>query len=556
MLVLVAGLAAGCSGAAGDDDDAGAGGDAGPDARLTMADAGPDAVVAADAATPDATLADAAPPDPCRLSYRDGAGRPVRALGPVLAACPDLAGSIEWQRPDGTRVTYASWSTADKARLDVIYQALLDDAALPFSCPDPATQRAVGAPATRASALYFPAAQGFDLYAAQVAGALQVELAGLVPWSLRDLAPAERHWLLASDSLLAIVVASAATEVPAFAAPGVGFQSPARRSNAPSYLCDPRDGRRVALGPGNLSGRSLVGSSAAETVQKLTFWVASNVYHGAGATEAVLPAYGYSLRERLRTWPGGGAPGVNAVYGCQSAAHILSDLARSVNLPLLVVGAQDLDRTSGHYLNRTHAGLVYDFGHAQPLYLWHLDDIYALTDRAWVAPAGGLFGERASEQAALVAAKWQTRAQLVAAHFVVAPDLAPVVPGTGVGVNGRGIYETYADYGPYIGAWADGRADAVALGFSSHAMGFYAESQYQLCGAQLLREYCGAGDFASRLDVVFYGGALATDRPIVRTAGDYSARAAACLAPLGGCSGLTTYQTDWRARMFATAVGN
>ncbi|MCC6995521.1 MAG: hypothetical protein IT370_12995 [Deltaproteobacteria bacterium] len=557
MVLAMVVVAAGCGGGGGGDDveadaavDAGAGGDAGGGADA--GGGGDGSVMMADAASPDAA------PDPCRLSYRGAGGAPVRTLGPVMAACPDLAAATEWQRPDGTRVPYPSWTVTERARLDELYQALLDDRALPLTCPDPTTQRATGVPATRASALYFSATQGFDLYAAQVAGALQVELGGLVPWSLHDLAPSERRWLLASDSLLSIVVPSQATEVPAYAAPGVGFQSPARRSNAPSYLCDPRDGRRVALGPGNLAGRSLLGASAAETLRNLTWWVASNVYHGAGATDAVLPAYGYSLRERLRPWPGSATgSGVNAVFGCQSAAHILSDLGRSVNLPLLLVGTMDLDRRSGHYLNRTHAGLAYDFGHATPLYLQHVDDLYALQDRAWVAPAGaGLFGTRATEQAALVAAKWQTRAQLEASGFTVAPDLGPVLPGVGVGVNGRGIYETYADYGAYLGAWRDGRSDAVALGFSSYAMGYWAEAQYQLCGAHLLREYCGPSDFATRLDVVFYGGALAADRPIVRTAADYAARSQACLAPVGGCAGLAGYEASWRTTVFGSAAGN
>ena len=119
MLVLVASLVAGCSGAAGDDD-AGAGGDGGADASQGGADGSLDAMVVADAAAPDATPADAAPPDPCRLSYRDGAGRPVRALGRGLAACPDRGGSIEWQGADGTGGTYARWRGNDKARVDRI----------------------------------------------------------------------------------------------------------------------------------------------------------------------------------------------------------------------------------------------------------------------------------------------------------------------------------------------------------------------------------------------------------------------------------------------------
>lgn len=87
-------------------------------------------------------------------------------------------------------------------------------------------------------------------------------------------------------------------------------------------------------------------------------------------------------------------------------------------------------------------------------------------------------------------------------------------------------------------------------------MGYFAESQYQLCGDQLVTEYCTGADMSWRLGTVFYGGAISSENPVSRSAADYTTRAAACLAPLGGCSGLTTYRTNWFANAFGKTVGN
>ncbi|MBI4700938.1 MAG: hypothetical protein HY744_07215 [Deltaproteobacteria bacterium] len=147
-----------------------------------------------------------------------------------------------------------------------------------------------------------------------------------------------------------------------------------------------------------------MGDTEEETLAKLTWWAKRRLRHSAtGGPDAstadnrIARAY---LVDRLKpTIPNphpGASPNrslVEATNGCHGAAALLSDLARSVNIPLRhVLCMEDLIcPPSKSFLSSVHAGLVHRWGSPPGIarILWHVDCIYAFNPLFYPWAFGG-----------------------------------------------------------------------------------------------------------------------------------------------------------------------
>jgi len=225
---------------------------------------------------------------------------------------------------------------------------------------------------------YFTADQAFDVYAAQVAHTIHVEVAHLVPWSIQSHPAAELDELLASSAYFARIGKSETTGYPAGIVPGRDFQEAPENDALGELNGDPRIGYDFLGGKNSSAHRKLIAETELETLVNLTEWLRENVSHGPmDDQKAHRVALQRWLDERLRA-PKGGKTAI-AVEGCHSSSKLMVDLARSVNIPLLHARALDnkLLGQGGHFFNRTHGGLVYGWGGKQPRILWHTDEINA-----------------------------------------------------------------------------------------------------------------------------------------------------------------------------------
>lgn len=312
-------------------------------------------------------------------------------LSDRLAADVDLRQGLLWQTGTGALRSYDEWTPAQRDRLDALEQRLREAGPdlgwaarleLGLRCPDVASNLSLRRRPDGPRCLFLTADQAFDLYAAHVAHAFALEATGAVPWSIVDLPAAERHELLASPRYHAIILPDAVglgsePYYPAHIRPGRDYQLPARVQNTAGPMglcCDPRVGYWFLRGLARTSGVDLVASTEAQTMANLIAWVSQNLGHGGDGTDST-DAYFIAhaeLRDRLiaehRDFTGGSSwTGLFAPAGCHSAANLLHDLARSVNIPLLVAGISDTG---------LHAGLLFRWNRTDPRICHHVDDVY------------------------------------------------------------------------------------------------------------------------------------------------------------------------------------
>jgi hypothetical protein len=485
--------------------------------------------------------------------------QPSSAWTGFLSGCPALRDHIVWEAGSGTRVSYANWTANQKIRLYNLYQALLrGDTALNVYCPlDPLTNMAQPSAPT-ARNIYLTAGEAFDIYAAHVAHALYLEARELVPWTITTLPAAEKAELLSSDRYHSRIKPSGLDtrgEYPSHIVPGRDFQQAFRARNSFEYLiCDPREGYRFMVGSHSTGRARLLGTSEEDTLVRMSAWARDNLTHGGadihGGTaehssrrEIADSAY---LRKRLLgrnlTSVGYGTPAVARV-GCHSAAGILQDLARSVNLPLLNVASQHHPGTSAHFGNRTHRGLIFRFARSNPLVLHHVDDIYANFDGR---NFGGSGGAPVSDRT-YFDTFWLTPANLRAWQFDYLSSLPTVVPGAGWGVNDAGSYEQRYDFGKMAGHWPAAATGTTGLPSTRYRW----EKGYALCEyATMIETYCTLGtDALYEAQVSATLGTTSYSYPVAHTPAQFATRARACVAAAGGCAAANATMTAyWAAR--------
>jgi hypothetical protein len=238
-------------------------------------------------------------------------------------------------------------------------------------------------------------------------------------------------------------------------------------------------------------------------------------------------------------------------------------LGRSINLPLLNVGTQENPATDGHYGNRTHRGLIYEWESPRARILWHADEIYAIayTDPVFsVDAAGSALGEAASQRL-FFETYWPSPRTLQQWGFIYRPQL--VFPDSGFGANSRGRFEDYADYGWMGGHWQrSDRLEAYLAGggaldenyrqmYGDLASQYHLETLYQTCGWDLVSRYAQYGE-DGRAVFDDYLRARYSERqraglPVTqfRSLDEYWNRAVACVNAHGGPARVRELHAHW-----------
>lgn len=405
-------------------------------------------------------------------------------LDAVLVACPSLRDSIAWLNGSGAVLSYSQWTDAQRSTLRYYYQLYaLGMTTLPLDCPTPERNLDPASLAARvAGPLYFSAEQAFALYAASVAHSLALEARGSLGWTLRSFPAAERAAVLSSDRMFVPVKPGTVAMPPGLVA-GRDLQLTPARANAMTFVCQPGEAYEFLRGS-STSGIDLVASTADDTLANLTLFVARNLAHGPVMTpDRALATFGFDLPGRLRRRTDLSYGGLLAAPGgCHSAAALLEDLGRAVNIPLENVALLAYTAIDRPFLFRTHRSLAYRWTSSAARYLEHTDDAYA--QRVYGLAVIGA-GQALAPARRYYDAVWTTAERLRAAGLTLWPELPSVMPGVGYG-TGQPLLDSYSTYGRLLGVWTDATPTAASPRESEYVTRI-AET---MCGTDLVFEYC------------------------------------------------------------------
>ncbi len=454
----------------------------------------------------------------------------------LLAGKPALKSRIVWVTGDGKRQLFDQWTPTMKSRIGEFYQKMMRaEKNLGMRLPaldkiDPRSGRA-----------FFTADQAFDSYAASVAHVLFVEARRLVPWSIAARPAEELDALLASDSYVSRILPSANTEAnyPAGIKANRDFAETPENAALGELNGDPRIGFDFLSGKTSVSHKSLIGKNELETLAHLTVWLRDNVGHGDLENQISHSSAVRWLTDRLRAAPGLAYAVSN--NGCHSASKLMVDLARSVNIPLLHVRAQENDRTDGHFFNRTHGGLVYGWGAPEPRVLWHTDEIYADSGEPSfpLDEQTGTLAEPERAAQMYFDQRWVSPSTLIKAGF--AYKLERVYPEKGFGKSSAHEYEDRGDYGLMIGYWRN-------KGGSKLEEIFRLSQDYALCGETLMMLSCKnilIPQLRSNIKA-WKGPSSDGELHMLRPVKDYDERAKAWLNAVGGCRKFQDLYQQWQ----------
>lgn len=330
---------------------------------------------------------------------------------------------IVWETPTGERTLYAQWPIEKRRRLFDIYSRLLGgEANLGIKCPVPSASN------TRMSngrgLIHFTPEEAFDVFVAHVAHALYLEHTKLVPWSLARLSTLEKRELFGSYRYHSRVL----TDFPPYFA-GQSFMSVPGTTH--QSVCDPRVGYRFMTATSSahyLQKESLVGPTEYQTMVNLTWWAARKMrHHGSQHTSSAFQIQNSTLQARLQPELVPGMIYVVAMPGCHGASKTLYDLARSVNIPLLIGSACAKPNGTG-----CHGGLVFRAGRAGQRILWRSDLFFIET--VPIFPIDPVSKQKlAAHQVpqAWFDTYWQSASELTKWGFQVSPLPPPHVTETG-----------------------------------------------------------------------------------------------------------------------------
>jgi len=479
----------------------------------------------------------------------------ITAFAAFLEEHPTLQNHVVWETAHGQRLPYSQWPQQKKDRIDQIFQKIQNNETdLGLACPDPNTNlHRFG------KIMYYTDAQAFDIYAAHVAHVLYLEKGNLVPWSILTRQESELDELLASHRYHSRILPSETTlsSYPDGIRPNQNFQSSFRARDHSATLCDPRIGYQYIMDHG------LLGASEQDTLRRLTLWLHDYTGHGPRPPREELLAWIF-LADRLRCQTSAtGTEMILNMNGCWGAAHLMLDLARSVNIPLLNVATRTDPICDAHFGNCHHRGFIYGWAGPSPKILWHTDNIYAFAQHEPVFPINpiGNTSLASNELAAkFFDAYWLTPAQLAQFGFVY--ELKFITPAD-VPESTAGQYEDSPDFGYLAGYWL--RSDRLAAASSpgepinTNALSFKGdlpylmqlETWYQLCNWELLNRYCTEQTFNTDMFGLYIQSFTVRQRQslptAVRSVDDYRNRAAACVAAYGGCPIVQASRDRWVA---------
>ncbi|MDX1387303.1 MAG: hypothetical protein R3257_06900, partial [bacterium] len=288
-----------------------------------------------------------------------------RDLERRLDRCTALRDNIIWETAAGERIPYPDWTSEQKTRLQEIFKALVrGDEDLGLQCPDP-----LGSLSDN-KLTFFSAAEAFDVFAAHVAHALYLEAEGKVPWRLSTFPGEEIREITASYRYHHIITASANQYYPSHIQPGRDFQAEATAQDYGILNCDPRVGYHFLKGLGPefpqvspeldfpYQTEDLIAATHEETLINIHGWLNSWVVHGPSLRKVsrMELANNSTLQQRLRVRELNGYRGVHVIGGCHQGHHLIRDLARSVNIPLLATATAIYPPgvSQGNYRNIIH----------------------------------------------------------------------------------------------------------------------------------------------------------------------------------------------------------
>ena len=268
-------------------------------------------------------------------------------VGQFLKRNPQIAAAMRWRGTDRRWRPYSLWPLALKRKLALAVDQLLGAGT---GLPDVMTNRANGGSWTILSK-----EDAEDLYVANIAHSLLLEMAGTLPWSLDDLSEHELHLLLSSDQFYSHYGDFAG--VRGYLMSNVVVPAP------PEFIWD------------FMISEDLVGGSRYETIIKTLHWARYHLYHKSRLRDA---DYEYDVDH----WDyRGGSPVArvlagttrkrdgmkgHATAGCHGTNWLLIHVLRAVNIPVeYVVWAR-------------HA--IPSFP-SEGLYLSHGDDLYSQTSQ-------------------------------------------------------------------------------------------------------------------------------------------------------------------------------
>lgn len=305
-------------------------------------------------------------------------GQPAGVIESYLNTHPRIRSWVllEIDEP-GVWLGYEYWSQAWKDRLEQMYQYLANDQPLPIPKPVPLALRS-GDPSRVG---YANLDVGQDVYFAQVAHSLYLEINGLVPWRLSDYTDEELSYLLPSSNYF---TAYKGTDGQLYYVVYMGGTG----GGSENIHRDPRDGFSFMQQEPE-EGKSLIGLTRSETAMNLTEWFHDYLWHWPLGINPryydTYQAYPY-LADRLQRLTVDGLGDVYvAIAGCWSACALFVDLMRSVNIPILKTTVMMQTAEGGS--EGPHCGLMFDWQGGATRYLAHTDDIYHT--RPFFDPAPG-----------------------------------------------------------------------------------------------------------------------------------------------------------------------
>lgn len=499
----------------------------------------------------------------CLASLRSNA-----TLEQRLSECPTLTSLMIWERGDGARFAYSDWEVWQKNRIEQIFQMLLRrEPNLNLQCPDPAA--ALGADN---KTFYYTNDQAFDVFAAHVAHILYLEATSAVPWTILRRPNREIAELLSSFNYFSRILHPPIRSftLPVQIQENRDFSTRYRtESQFAEIECDPRVAYNFVRGLTSTVPRDLVGADELETLVNLNYWFYNNVGHGnqngVSADEKIRLS---SLVQRLTVSSFGNdlyaqnflhqtiaRNGVESRWGCHTAANLLYSLARSVNIPLLIVRSFDFTTGENGALvtyNSGHSGLAYGFGSSSPLVLPHTDNIYAMLWRPTFLASGNVARKFFDET-------WQTPSVLRSWGFNLIEGLPLITPESPYsGYAQSKIFHDYNDrleFGNIAGYWPNGFTDSAGFAHYPYER-YFSEKNYQLCGFELLMSYCTQLSSFETVFANYFTPETRTPVAVNRTVHDFSLRAQSCLVAIGGCDQMwSRYQNfieGWGADHYTT----
>jgi hypothetical protein len=247
-----------------------------------------------------------------------------------------------------------------------------------------------------------------------------------------------------------------------------------------------------------------------------------------------------------------------AAYGCHSAANLLYDLAKSVNIPLLVGNMLSAPPKAGSAVGLEHAGLAYHWMRADALVLEHADDMYPADGAApgVIGTATALLPAGVDVPHNFFAAVWRSPHYWNAHHFHYGVRRGDgYFPSTDMdGLFHPGDrYGGLPDAGWQLGYWEQATPTDVARHSSTYFFQSMFADSYATCSwTQIVKPFCSVANatqaqFLGQAKSVVNNFPASVPSPWPLTPADFYRRASACVESVGGCAAAQTAVDRWTA---------